>query len=209
VNDQIWNLSMPAFGVYDDEQIASLLSYVRRAWGNVASPVEGSLVAEVRQEAGERTLPWRAEELMQVGLDTSDVVALKPSANGHIALPASKATVFGQRLAYRPTLDVLAPWVVAEDIAEWRVEVAQSGTFEVTVNLAADDKSAGDFYVIETEGSRTRGEVPDTGGYDRFKEQPSGTIALRTGVNRILLRPDGPLKRELADIRGLRLVPTP
>ena len=33
------------------------------------------------------------------------------------------------------------------------------------------------------------------------------TITLRAGVNRVLLRPDGLLKQELADVRGLRLVP--
>ena len=34
-----------------------------------------------------------------------------------------------------------------------------------------------------------------------------GRLALRAGLNRIILRPDGPLKRELADVRGIRLVP--
>ncbi len=207
VNDQTWNLSMPSFGVYDDEQLASVLSYVRRAWGNVAPPVEPTLIAQVRKEAADRTLPWRAEELMQVGNAGNAVVALTPKENGEIHLPASKATVFGQRLAYRPTLDVLAPWVVAEDLVEWQVDVPHAGTYDVTVTLAADDESAGDFYLIETEGSQTRGEVPDTGGYDRFTEQPSGTLTLRAGVNRILLRPDGPLNKELADVRGLHLTP--
>jgi mono/diheme cytochrome c family protein len=206
VNDQTWNLSMPAHSTYTDDDVANVLSYVRRAWGNVADPVDPALVAQVRTENEGRTLPWRAEELIQVAGD-ADSAPLPPEADGTLQLPASKATVFGQRLAYRPTLDVLAPWVVAEDIAEWEVEVARAGSYEVTVNLAADDKSAGDSYVIETEGSQTRGEVPDTGGYDRFVEHPSGRLTLRAGVNRVLLRPDGPLKAELADVRGLRLVP--
>ena len=37
-------------------------------------------------------------------------------------------------------------------------------------------------------------------------DSASGRLALRAGVNRILLRPDGPLKRELADVRGVRTV---
>lgn len=209
VNGQTWNLSMPTFGTYTDEEVASVLSYVRRAWGNAAEPVDPALATTVRSENEGRTLPWRAEELALVAGEAAAIAPLQPEADGSIVLPASKATVFGQRLAYRPTLDVLAPWVVAEDIAEWQVEVAQPGTYEVTVILAADDKSAGDFYMIETEGSRTRGEVPDTGGYDRFVDQPSGRLALRAGLNRVIIRPDGPLKQELADVRGLRLVPIP
>ncbi|MSU34363.1 MAG: c-type cytochrome [Pedosphaera sp.] len=210
VNGQTWNLNMPALGatgIFDDEQFADVLSYIRRAWGNAAVPIEPAVVAAVRKETSGRSLPWRAEELAQVAANTNEVAAIKPSASGELHLPASRATVFAHRLAYRPTLDVLAPWIVHEDMAEWQVEVARAGTYEVTVNLAADARSAGDFYSIETEGSRTRGEVPDTGGYDHFKEQPSGHLTLRAGLNRVLLRPDGKLKQELADVRGLRLVP--
>lgn len=206
VNGQTWNLSMPAFGVYTDEEVASVLSYIRRAWGNAAAPVEPALAAAVRQESAGRTLPWRAEELALVAPEEAPE-AIRPGEDGVIELPSRLASVFGQRLAYRPALDVLAPWVVAEDIAEWRVEVAEAGDYDVAVLLAADSRSAGDFYAIETEGSRARGEVPDTGGYDRFQEQPSGRLTLRAGLNRIILRPDGPLKQELADIRGLRLAP--
>ena len=122
-------------------------------------------------------------------------------------MPASAARVFGQRLGYRPALDVLAPWTLAEDIVEWRVEVPAAGTYAVHVTLAADAASAGDFYVVETETGRTRGEVRSTGDYATFREQPAGELALRAGINRVLLRPDGPLKSELADVRGVRLVP--
>ena len=130
-----------------------------------------------------------------------------PAAAGELLLPASRAAVHAQKLGYRPALDVLAPWTVADDIAVWRVRVPAAGRYAVHVTLAADAESEGDFYVVETEGSRTRGEVRSTGDYDHFREQPAGTLTLRAGENRIVLRPDGPLKRELADVRGLRLVP--
>lgn len=222
VNGQVWNLAMPGLGaanVLDDEKIAGVLSYIRRAWGNSADLVEPALVARIRRDTATRTLPWTAEELGAVagapGVSASTVaVAPRPApppivaaASGELVLPARLATVYAQRLGYRPALDVLAPWTVADDVAEWRVQVEAAGRYAVHVTLAADDESAGDFYVVETEGSRTRGEVRSTVDYDHFHEQPAGVLALRAGVNRILLRPDGPLKRELADVRGLRLVP--
>lgn len=210
VSGKTWNLNMPAIGamdIFNDEKIAGVLTYIRRAWGNAAPPIEPALVAAVRRETSGRTLPWRAEELDHVTAKANEVAALKPSASGELHLLASQATIFSKKLAYRPSLDVLAPWIAGEDIAEWQVEVAQAGTYDVTVNLAADKRSAGDFYLIETEGSRARGQVPDTGGYDRFQEQASGRLTLRAGRNRVLLHADGPLKQELADIRGLRLVP--
>ena len=210
VNGQTWNLNMPALGasgLFDDEKIAGVLSYVRRAWGNAAVPVDPALVAKVRAETAARTLPWRAEELAQVAVKTAEAPAIRPGANGELHLPASRATVFGQKLAYRPSLDVLAPWRVKEDVAEWRVEVPAPGRYEVFVTLAADDASAGDEFVVETEGSQAKGTVLSSGGYDRFREVPAGRLSLKVGVNRLLMRPEGPLRQELADVRALRLVP--
>ena len=207
VNEETWNLSMPPLGSLEDEQLAAVLSYIRRAWGNTAPFVETDMLTTVRKATANRTLPWRAEELMQVGELTKKKEAIKPTQKGELILPSSKATVFGRRLAYRSTLDVLAPWVVEDDMVEWHVDVPKLGVYSVAVLLAADQVSAGDYYIIETEGSHTRGKVPDTGGYDQFKEQPSGHITLRAGVNRILMRPDGKLNQELADVRGLRLTP--
>jgi mono/diheme cytochrome c family protein/glucose/arabinose dehydrogenase len=210
VNGQTWNLHMPglgASGLFDDEKIAGVLSYIRRAWGNAAAPVEPSLVAQVRKETAARTFPWRAEELAQVNAQPAEAPPIQPGANGELHLPASKAAVYGQKLAYRPALNVLAPWRVKEDVAEWRVSVSAAGRYAVFVTLAADDASAGDEFVIETEGSQARGTVLSSGGYDRFREVPAGKLDLRAGVSRILMRPEGPLRQELADVRALRLAP--
>lgn len=215
VNGQAWNLAMPGLGGapgLDDEKIAGVLTYVRRAWGNTAEPVAPALVATVRNETGARTLPWTEDELRAwAGTGSAaaspPIAVQRPQPSGEILLPATAARVFGQRLGYRPALDVLAPWTLAEDIAEWRVEVPAAGIYTVHVTLAADAASAGDFYVVETETGRTRGEVRATGDYATFREQPAGELTLRAGSNRILLRPDGPLKSELADVRGVRLVP--
>lgn len=216
VNGHTWNLHMPGLGetgVLSDEKLAAILSYVRRSWANAASPVQPGLVEKVRRKVGERTLPWTAAELAEVdGVAPATTAAsgapvIKPTSTGELLLPASQAATYGQKLAYRPSLDILAPWRLEHDVAEWRVEVSVSQTFDVWVTLAADDASAGDYFLVETEGSHARGTVPSTGGYDRFREHPCGRLVLRPGLNRILMRPDGPLKQELADVRALRLVP--
>lgn len=208
VNGQTWNLHMPGLAAaFDDEKIAGVLSYIRRAWGNAAPPVEPALVAAVRKETAARTLPWRAEELALTTANANEATPIKPAPNGELHLSASAATIYGQKLAYRPSLDVLAPWRLADDVAEWRVEVARGGTYEVNVTLAADDASAGDQFVLETDGSSATGTVLSSGGYDTFLEVPASKLTLKPGVNRLLLRPHGPLRQELADVRALRLVP--
>lgn len=208
VNGQTWNLHMPGLGtVFDDDKIAGILSYVRRAWGNAAPPVEPALVAAVRKETAERTLPWRAEELALTTTNANEAPAIKPTPSGELRLPANAATIYGQKLAYRPSLDVLAPWRIADDVAEWRAQVASGGAYEVFVTLAADDASAGDQFTLETDGSSATGTVLSSGGYDAFREVPAGRLTLKPGVNRLLLRPHGPLRQELADVRAVRLAP--
>ena len=56
---------MPGFGAeMDDMQIASLLTYVRRQWGNQTQPVESATVREVRSATADRKKPWTEDELL-------------------------------------------------------------------------------------------------------------------------------------------------
>ncbi len=56
---------MPPLGqVLTDEQIASVLTYVRRQWGNTASPVEPAAMGDVRAQTATRARPWTQEEIL-------------------------------------------------------------------------------------------------------------------------------------------------
>jgi mono/diheme cytochrome c family protein/glucose/arabinose dehydrogenase len=57
---------MPPLAVLTDDEIASVLTYVRREWGNMASPVAPEGVKEIRGLTKVRTRPWTAEELRGV-----------------------------------------------------------------------------------------------------------------------------------------------
>ena len=59
---------MPPLGpALSDEQIAAALTYVRRAWGHTASPVDPLNVMEVRGLSKGRTKPWTDQELQAAG----------------------------------------------------------------------------------------------------------------------------------------------
>jgi mono/diheme cytochrome c family protein len=57
---------MPSMGMFDDEQIAAILTYVRREWGNTAAPVEPKTVKQIRTETASRQEAWSQAELLQV-----------------------------------------------------------------------------------------------------------------------------------------------
>ena len=55
---------MPRLGqVFNDDQIAQVLTYVRRSWGNAADPVAPSVVQQIRSQLPARSRPWTNDEL--------------------------------------------------------------------------------------------------------------------------------------------------
>lgn len=59
---------MPPLGsVLSDDQIAAVLTYIRRSWGNAGSPVDGAEVSRIRPETSSRTRPWTDAELARLG----------------------------------------------------------------------------------------------------------------------------------------------
>jgi hypothetical protein len=58
---------MPPVGsTLRDEQIANVLTYVRREWGQAAAPVDTDTVKAVRALTIGRRRPWTDEELMKL-----------------------------------------------------------------------------------------------------------------------------------------------
>jgi mono/diheme cytochrome c family protein len=64
VNGQTWSLEMPPLGAaLTDEQIAGVITYIRREWEHTASPITVEQVKKIREEHKDRTKGWSAEEL--------------------------------------------------------------------------------------------------------------------------------------------------
>lgn len=59
-------LMPPLGGSMTDEQMASVLTYVRRAWGNAATPISPSEINETRGATMGRNRPWTEAELSTV-----------------------------------------------------------------------------------------------------------------------------------------------
>ena len=66
VKGKTFQLDMPALGVFDDDQVAAILTYIRREWGHTASPVEPELVKKIRAETEKREEAWSEAELLTI-----------------------------------------------------------------------------------------------------------------------------------------------
>jgi mono/diheme cytochrome c family protein len=209
VNGEEWNLHMPGIGnsgVVNDEDLAAILTYIRRTWGNTAHPIAPEFIASERQASADRKFPWTASEL--AGKDAATLPAsILSNGKGHFVLPAKAAQLFAQLLRYHPDLDILGPWVNESDAALWMIDVPATGKYRVHVHYAMDDKNAGNTWRLESDAGSLKGEVASTGGFDKFVEKDAGVLDLNKGSNRILMRSAGELEGELIDLRTIRLEP--
>ncbi len=59
-----WNERMPGFATQlADHELAAVLTWSRQQWGNAASPIDATTVAQVRAALTARTTPWTPDEL--------------------------------------------------------------------------------------------------------------------------------------------------
>ena len=66
MDGETWNQPMPKPPAMPDREIAAVLTFIRRSWGNEASPVKPALVKKVRSEVADRVKPWTAAELKKL-----------------------------------------------------------------------------------------------------------------------------------------------
>ena len=59
-------LMPPAGAAMTDEQVAAVLTYLRRSWDNTASPIDAASVGRVRTETSGRNRPWTEAELLAI-----------------------------------------------------------------------------------------------------------------------------------------------
>ncbi len=66
VKGQKYDLDMPALGTFDDDQMAGILTYIRRAWGHTLDPVEPATIKKIRAATAQREEAWSEAELLKI-----------------------------------------------------------------------------------------------------------------------------------------------
>ncbi|MDB6109790.1 MAG: dehydrogenase [Pedosphaera sp.] len=67
VKGRPYDMDMPAFGAaFTDEQVASILTYIRRSWDHGAAPVSPDTIKTVRSETAKREEAWTQAELLKI-----------------------------------------------------------------------------------------------------------------------------------------------
>jgi putative heme-binding domain-containing protein len=126
--------------------------------------------------------------------------------NGSLTLLAKSAEIHGGDITFETPFQNIGCWHGAQDHAAWTVQLEKEGRFDVFLEYACDDASAGNRFILEGGQPSLRGQVAGTGGWDKYRQAKIGTLTLSAGTHRLILRPDaGTLKGALLDLRGIHL----
>jgi putative membrane-bound dehydrogenase-like protein len=132
---------------------------------------------------------------------------VKPVA-GALALLATNGEIRGGEICFEEPFRNVGCWHGIKDQVAWNVQVEKEGRYDVWLDWACHDDSAGNAYVLEGTRPALAGKVAGTGGWDRYRQEKVGTTTLAAGLQRLVLRPAGPVLRgALLDLRGIHLVP--
>lgn len=128
-------------------------------------------------------------------------------SDSRLTLPATKCFMYGNDLTLEHQFQNIGYWHSEHDHVVWKVRLDMAAEFDVYLDYACADDSAGNRFVLDGVDPVLRGKIEGTSAWDRYSLIKLGTIKLQAGPGRITFRPDGPVKNALLDLRTLYLVP--
>ena len=135
---------------------------------------------------------------------------LEPEASredGGFTLEARSAAVRGKSLRYEGDQDCLGYWRDRDAHAEWALEFAEPGEFEVVLTYACAPSEAGWTVEVRADGEAVaRAPLAATDSWTDYRTVVLGTVAVASGDHRITVHGDkdeGPLMK----LRRLELRP--
>lgn len=133
---------------------------------------------------------------------------LVTAVEGRLLLPATRAEIRGESIVFEEPFQNIGYWHGVQDHVTWNVRLEKSGEFDLYFDFACAPDAAGNEFQLEGVQSPVTGKVPSTGGWDQYRQQKIGTVALSAGVQRLTLRPAGPaIRGALLDLKAMYLVP--
>ena len=133
---------------------------------------------------------------------------VKQGKDGAIQLSATTVEVHGPGVVFESRYGNLGCWYRPEAYGRWTFDARQGGTFDVQLDWACQDGTAGNpFQVLLDDKVVVEAKVPGTGSWDTYRKQKFGHLQLDPGSHHLVFRSRGPINSALIDLRTLTLVP--
>ena len=134
-----------------------------------------------------------------------ETVAANP--DGSIHLTARTASIFGETLMFEAPFGNLGYWQGPGDHASWTFRVDRPSKFTMSFDYACADDSSGNAYQVRVGPQTIRGVVGGTGSWSNYRSMFVRELTLPPGTHRLEIRPAGPIRGALLDLRAITLTP--
>lgn len=132
---------------------------------------------------------------------------LSADDTGSLTLPAAKATIQGGDITLESEFQNIGLWHGQNDQVSWTLTVRRAGDYDVHLDYACHNDAAGNAFRLSVAKAEIKTTVAGTGGWDQYRQVKLGRVALPAGEHQLVVRPDGPLRQALMDLRTLKLTP--
>jgi putative membrane-bound dehydrogenase-like protein len=140
--------------------------------------------------------------------DGNEPKLVTPEAlRGELWLLAQDSEIYGKTLVFEPPYRNLGYWQTDDDHALWSLKVTKPGKYAISLDYACDNSAAGQTAAVEIAGHRLMAKIAGTGNWDTYRTLQLGQVELPSGVQQLLVRPDGRLHGPLMDLKSVRLRP--
>src|SRR5262249_17975890 len=132
---------------------------------------------------------------------------IKPTADGTLRLRATNCEMHGGEITFESDFKNIGTWHGENDHVVWTVELDKPTPYDVYLDSACADSSAGNVLMLELAGKTVRQRGAGTGAaWSNNKITKIGTIPVRDGTQKLVVRPEAKPQGALCDLRSLILV---
>ncbi|WP_254513493.1 tetratricopeptide repeat protein [Anatilimnocola floriformis] len=181
------------------------------------NPVEALIARADLNKSTISLVPFRAADFdleqsaAKKSLEAAAAAAAAPTA-GNLVLGLADVKVNKKTEKFGVTkdgsnVDHIGYWQSPDDSAAWEIEVPAAGIYEVWANHTHG--GPGGSYKIETAGHDAIVQVPDTGGWNNYRQERVARLQFqKAGKHTVTIKPIEIKGDGLLDLKGLELRPT-
>jgi len=134
-------------------------------------------------------------------------VIITPAADGSLRLEAAKGAIHGGEITFETEFRNIGMWHGEKDHVIWTVEQDKPTSFDVYLEWACADDSAGNVLILDVAGKTLRHRIAGTGAdWSNYRIVKIGTITVRDGKQQVIARPESQPQKALCDLRNLIFV---
>lgn len=130
-----------------------------------------------------------------------------PTSDGKLQLLPETCEIFGSKLTLERQYGNLGWWTADDDHAIWSMQPARAGMYDVYIQYACDNTSAGNTLVLQCGTERIAFKVESTGNWDTYRKVHVGQMKLSAGRQHLTARGQPPIVGALIDLRAIELLP--